>query len=498
MSRRKFLAGSAAAGLTLWLPRHARGSEVWGDLHPESWPGTGGNALPTGGYKVLEIFAYGGLSPWETFYVDDDSWRAQRGFFDSLRDACRPDVPVTQSFGDLGTRVQLGWPTSPLWFRSGVVDNSLINRMRVVVLRHDLLPHEAAIPFSLTGLALGNPRQAGSAAVIGRRAMALAPDRFPASCVLMPDRGVASDNFVAAASVGQLDPAAAPLVLTVGGDGGLSALLSRGGDDARAASRDRLAAAYAGSYEARLTVGPDRLRSANFDQYEVIRQQLGQASGLATMLEGIDLGVADEAACSGAGASAPALDSSGAAIQAATGLLNQENGPRYVGVVDIGFELFGGAGYDSHYNNHLAVGRDFYRALEVLEQEIAGGTLDLDDTMVVLSTEFGRTPHIGVEGDAGRDHWPFGYVSVLLGGPVGRGGVPAQGYVGRIGGDGRAVADDSYTPADLRAAIYMAAGLNPLQPSEVFSIGDLSSNAREGSRVDEVALQNLAGKFFGV
>lgn len=497
------MAGTAAAGITLLLPRTARSSsELWGELHPEAWPGSGADALPaadgvTTGYKILEIFAYGGLSPWETFYVDDADWRGMLGDFNTLKGACADGVPRTQAFGGEGSVAGLGWPTSPLWYRDGATSTTLLNRMKVVVLRHDLLPHEAAIPLNLTGLPLGNPRLAGSAAVVGRRALALPGDTFPASCVLMPTGVWTSDNFAAASAVGQLDASAAPLVLTVGpGGSSLLTTLDRGGDTPRTERRDQLAAAYAEAYASRLSVGDERLRSSNFGQYEVLRNQLSRAPELRAMLAGTSLAPPDaDGVCTGPDLTEDLDDHSQAAISSATYLLRQPAGPRYVGVVERGYRDFNAAGYDAHDRNAQAVGVDFRRMLEVLVGEIDSGNLDLDDTLVVLSTEFGRTP---LPSGNGRDHHPYGYVSVLLGGPIGRGGTDAQGYVGSIGRDGRALADDSYVPADLRAALYMAAGINPLQPSEVLSIGDLSAVARGGGGTDEEVQQNIARTFFGI
>ena len=45
----------------------------------------------------------------------------------------------------------------------------------------------------------------------------------------------------------------------------------------------------------------------------------------------------------------------------------------------------------------------------------------LDSTLVMLTTEFGRTPKINK--DAGRDHWPRCFSVVLAGGGVKRGQV---------------------------------------------------------------------------
>jgi hypothetical protein len=99
------------------------------------------------------------------------------------------------------------------------------------------------------------------------------------------------------------------------------------------------------------------------------------------------------------------------------------------------------------------------------------GKLDLDRHLVVISTEFGRTPYR--EGEDGLDHWPGGYVQVLLGGPVG----PDQaGVVGAIGEDGWAT--DWLSPADFRAGMLQGLGIWPFS-NEAFALGELRIGGSE-------------------
>jgi hypothetical protein len=78
---------------------------------------------------------------------------------------------------------------------------------------HDLLPHEAAIPFTLTGLRLGNPRLAGSGAAVQRRAQALFPNEFlPFSYVLHRGAALAEPPI---AATGLHPGAARPLVIRI-------------------------------------------------------------------------------------------------------------------------------------------------------------------------------------------------------------------------------------------------------------------------------------------
>ncbi len=76
----------------------------------------------------------------------------------------------------------------------------------------------------------------------------------------------------------------------------------------------------------------------------------------------------------------------------------------------------------------------------------------LATTMVVLATEFGRTPKINE--NAGRDHHPGVFSCVLAGAGI-RGG---QVY-GSSDEDGRSVAEDSVSIADFNTTIAKAAGL---------------------------------------
>ncbi len=77
----------------------------------------------------------------------------------------------------------------------------------------------------------------------------------------------------------------------------------------------------------------------------------------------------------------------------------------------------------------------------------------LSTTLVVLATEFGRTPKINE--NAGRDHHPGVFSCVLAGAGI-RGG---QIY-GASDEDGRSVAEDSVSIADFNTTIAKAAGLD--------------------------------------
>ncbi len=77
----------------------------------------------------------------------------------------------------------------------------------------------------------------------------------------------------------------------------------------------------------------------------------------------------------------------------------------------------------------------------------------LETTLVVLSTEFGRTPRIN--SDAGRDHWPRVFSIMLAGGGIGRGQV-----FGASSATAADVESDPLSPEDLFATMYHLMGVD--------------------------------------
>ena len=77
----------------------------------------------------------------------------------------------------------------------------------------------------------------------------------------------------------------------------------------------------------------------------------------------------------------------------------------------------------------------------------------LDETLVVLASEFGRTPNINK--NQGRDHHPTAFSAVLAGGGI-RGG---QVY-GRSDAQGMRVEENAVTIPDLNATVAAALGLD--------------------------------------
>ncbi len=122
-------------------------------------------------------------------------------------------------------------------------------------------------------------------------------------------------------------------------------------------------------------------------------------------------------------------------------------------------DLNGGAGdmWDTHGDNFNRLKNRLLpvldRGLSALLQDLADrGTLS--ETLVVLLTDFGRTPRIN--GGAGRDHYPNVYSVALAGGGI-RGG---QVY-GSSDAQGAFPRTQPCTPADIHATIFHALGISP-------------------------------------
>ena len=111
-------------------------------------------------------------------------------------------------------------------------------------------------------------------------------------------------------------------------------------------------------------------------------------------------------------------------------------------------------GYDWHYDNFEKMETSIPvvdRALSALLADLDSKGL-LDSTLVVLATEFGRTPKITPTG--GRNHFPKAFSHLIAGGGI-RGG---QVY-GKTDKTGTAVVENPVTAPDFNATIGHAMGL---------------------------------------
>lgn len=484
MRRRDLLAsGAAAAGLGL-LPRSARAA--WGEA-----PATSTLDLLAPGDRAercLELFLYGGMATFESFYVvpeygtsdnpdpalRNSQWHLFSGDHANTFNACNfgPSSDWLTPFASdsLGYEVNLGPLTTAFKSRP-----DLLARLRVVVIRHDFEPHEAAIPYMMTGLRLGNPRMSGLGAHIQR----YWKDRdttgrvIPWSYVFSP---VANDqyNTHTAAAVGLQPGSARPLKLTASASMDLASLIGRlniDDDDTRLnAYLTHLADQELARYVDPTSGSP--LRSRVLADHDFAMRSLVNARSLQEVLSGDLFAVGDGTACGAAG-----QDVSAMSLRAGVSLLTHPTAPaRYVNVIDGGFPFYGGLAYDTHSAHLDTHARTLHHLLKTLAERInepAEGDptkLDLDDTLILINAEFGRSPT--AQSSGGTNHFPHGMVAVMIGGPV------QPGITGAIGPDGYAV--EYLNPSEYRAGALAALGIYPFSV-ESFAVGDLQSASDEQS-----------------
>jgi uncharacterized protein (DUF1501 family) len=112
--------------------------------------------------------------------------------------------------------------------------------------------------------------------------------------------------------------------------------------------------------------------------------------------------------------------------------------------------------YDTHHENfdfHIEQLGEFDRTFATLLDDLADRGL-LDSTLVVVMSEFGRTPTINR--NYGRDHWSKAW-SVALAGCGVRGGTA----IGKTNANGTAVTDRQVHGGHLFHTYFKALGLNP-------------------------------------
>lgn len=112
-------------------------------------------------------------------------------------------------------------------------------------------------------------------------------------------------------------------------------------------------------------------------------------------------------------------------------------------------------GWDHHANIGGGVNgqlREFDRAYSTLIQDLDSRGL-LESTLVLVTTEFGRTPKLNRDG--GRDHWPRVFSAVLAGGGVQRGLVYGSSDATSSGPD-----RDPLSVEDLAATLYHQLGID--------------------------------------
>ena len=501
-SRRQFLknagvaAGALASGLgvSLWGMKHAR---AFGEV-PK-----GAEALlippERRAENILEIFLYGGVSQYESFYcvpslgqASGTQWYSflNDGNVQAAIDKCGWSGPLTEPFAPdaLGASVHLGPYVMPLRARPDVVA-----RMRISMTAHDLEPHEAAIPMVLAGRVLGHPALSGLGAHIQRYCLDQfsEPGRAPYSYALVASGGNGSptDNVRAVTAIGMHSGAARPLLIQVDAASDLTQLLARQNVAAVRSQYDALMRHYLDDYHARLRwkgQGPS-LRAPRLGDIESAANSIANTSALSGVLESQFFQKVGGANCG----DTVAVDAMTMNLKLAAHLLTHPTTPaKYVCVVDTGLiGADGGGGYDTHAENSFTQSRNLSHTLKQLlalvnqPGENDASKIDLDKTLIVLTTEFGRTPY--KQGLKGRNHWPYGFPIVFLGGPIQS---ENAGVYGACGEDGFATLASS--PQENRIAALLALGIWPFA-QESYNVADVPGSANEIDAVRVVQERQL-------
>lgn len=489
------LAGAgAASGLAgpwwqsapqLFLPRHAHAFGV-----PE--PGWASALVPQErrAKSVLEIFLYGGVSHYESFYAvrshgqsdGTHSWLYQQTG-DLAQAAANCGLPAADA--DLfapfandsaGQEVSLGPFVQPLRARP-----DLLQRLRVALTSHDLEPHEAAIPQMLAGRGLGNPALAGLGAHIQRyyHEQEGIAGRPPYSYVLLHQSLAAfpTDNLRAATAIGMHPGSARPLSLVVDGAGELAQLLQRQTLGESRKAWDALVQARVERFRQRLTRPGSQtpLRAPRWTDLSAAAAAVAGADAVQSMLPASLFAPKQVDRCG----KLWEVDPVGMNLRLATHLLTHPTAPaRYVCVLDGGLQpADGGGGYDTHEESPYTQMRNLSNTLAGLTQlinapgEADPDKLNLDDTLIVLTTEFGRTPY--KQGAKGRNHWPYGFPVVFLGGPI---GPDNSGVYGATNSEARLVS--GCTPQENRIAALSSLGIWPFA-NESFNVADVRGAGKE-------------------
>lgn len=530
MKRRDFLrasavGGAAAVGGALWA-RRAK-AVPFGEIPSEH----ASSMLPEQfrAQSVLECFLYGGLIPWETYYCVPHLGETNETFaytnyeyMIKASEGCGYGNAAANPFtyfakDSAGQEIFFGPYMGRLMARPDIM-----KRLRIVINRHNLSPHEAAIPLVASGRSLGNPSLAGLATHVNRYFVDRDVDAshpppfsygFATGSNFIPNDGVLS-----LVAQGLHPGQARPLLVKVDAAQRLNTLLNRTtvGSVSERAQYDKLLGMYFDQYSSRFRLRGDgeAVRAAKFQ--ELLQASITQSKTdvIQSVLPASDFEVMNTAkTCEEVGI---AKDGSGDIIyvdgstqvtpdpnkgnlpamglKLATHLLTHPLYPaRHCTVVDVGVrQADGGGGYDTHSNGPWRQATNFNNFLEHqlgninLPGERNPNKIDLDKTMVILNSEFGRAPGRQTAGSQGRNHWPSGFAQLYIGGPIREEQAGIYGHIDETG-----VATQFTTPAENRIAALLALGIYPFDPV-AYSGSDAQGQTQEGPAARSI-IQRVLG-----
>ena len=132
------------------------------------------------------------------------------------------------------------------------------------------------------------------------------------------------------------------------------------------------------------------------------------------------------------------------------------------------------------WDHHTQITTNFRRDMPPLDQALATLLEDLESrgmlerTLVMVSSEFGRTPKINPEG--GRDHWPKVFSTMLAGGGIKRGLI-----YGSSDSTSTEPDSDAVSPEDLATTMYHLLGI--VADKELMSPGDRPVEICDGGKI---------------
>jgi hypothetical protein len=447
--------------------------------------------------NILEIFLYGGVSQYETFYnvldhgqSDGTGWYLflKSGEVDAAMNACGlGGEALTAPFAPdaNGKMVNLGPFVVPLRNRQDVLD-----RTRIIVTSHNLAPHEAAIPYTLGGRPLGNPNLAGLGAHIQRYFLERegGTGRAPYSYVLLPSSSILAGLTQSSIAVGNHPGTARPLQLKIDAVSDFYSLLSRptlSSDDR--VRYDALVKRQIERYRTRLRWkgGGEGLRAPHLGELTEAVSSMSNVNAIQTVLDPRYFMPVPGSSC---GKSAM-VDTTTMSLNLAAHLLTHETTPaKYVCVIDGGLVPANDAGgYDAHADCTNLTAYNLPNTLRALMDiinkpgENDKGKLNLDNTLIMITTEFGRTPF--EEGAKGRGHWPGGYPVLFMGGPIRN-----KGVFGAAEPNG--AAKKFSTPAENRIAALLSLGIWPFD-HDSFAVADVTGSMSEVEAATQITKNQL-------
>lgn len=437
MTTRRQLLQGLGAGLTLGglgaAPAAAGGLGSW-----------------TCNYNVLHIFLFGAISHLDTYWVNQGPAGAtplreppDMSEVPGAAGASDTAFATAGQYANLDHDVRIGAGLHPL------VQLGAHDQMRLVAMRAPFDVHTLSSAHALTGTGVGQP---GAMSLGARIQATMGATDTPASWVL--DAAQIGRITAMAAATGTLGGQYRPFVLPIGSDAVIPRLeRGQGLGQLHRDQIDPILDLYRNRYAGLLTHETGRVRSAAFDVYT---DSVDRLIGWAPI----------HAALQGAPPLAQSSSSSfvnnrtTVAVRMAGHLFAQPS-TRCVTIIGdrspnldthTGFGDDDGTDYVGHATRHNGA---LWGVCEALREEIATGNIDLAETLVVISSEFGRY-HDGVNGS---EHRASGYASVALGGPI-----TERGLAGRLRFDtsvhGLADAADHVTPTELLDAMSLAAGVS--------------------------------------